>query len=225
MITKCLECKAEIRTYPCRVKKGANKFCSRKCCILHHTRECICLICGKRWRHPITQKDDRYCSKKCLQTARDVNVEYRKCQVCKTTFRFNLCNQRGRTKGKFCSRKCYADSMRVSIEHKAERARNYLRKYRREHPDWTQVTKARNRAYKYGASGHFTVEEWKTLKAEHNYRCLHCGEEKFLTPDHIIALTNGGTNFIKNIQPLCKSCNDRKSIEDRKRYKDIVRTA
>jgi hypothetical protein len=68
------------------------------------------------------------------------------------------------------------------------------------------------------ASGSHTFIEWETLKAQYNYTCPCCGKSEpfleqrynFLTEDHIIPLSKGGSNNIENIQPLCLDCNMRK---------------
>ena len=64
--------------------------------------------------------------------------------------------------------------------------------------------------------GTFTLKEWKSLKKKFNYTCLMCGKKEpeiKLTIDHIIALINGGEHTIKNIQPLCGSCNSKKGTK------------
>ncbi len=66
------------------------------------------------------------------------------------------------------------------------------------------------RARKRNAEGIFSFGEWNELKRKYNYCCANCGVEKLLTVDHIIPLSKNGTNWIENIQPLCKSCNSRK---------------
>lgn len=68
-------------------------------------------------------------------------------------------------------------------------------------------------ARKIGAEGTFTAAEWRALKATYNSSCLCCGRaepEIRLTPDHVVPLAKGGSNWISNIQPLCGPCNSSK---------------
>ena len=74
------------------------------------------------------------------------------------------------------------------------------------------------RAKEYGAEGSHTREEWENLKKKYNWTCVNpdCKKsepEIILTEDHIIPLIKGGSAYIENIQPLCKSCNCKKHIK------------
>lgn len=74
------------------------------------------------------------------------------------------------------------------------------------------IKNKRNRM-KRGADGSHTFGEWELLKKQYGYRCPCCGREEpeiKLTEDHIIPLTKHGSDYIENIQPLCRSCNCKK---------------
>ena len=74
--------------------------------------------------------------------------------------------------------------------------------------------KLRYKARKKGAVGYHTLGDWETLKAQYNWICNMCGKKEpeiKLTEDHIIPLSKGGSDNIENIQPLCRSCNSKKS--------------
>lgn len=86
--------------------------------------------------------------------------------------------------------------------------------WRKNNPEiWAEIV-ARRYARERGAKGSHTAEEWFLLKHLYGNKCLACGKtEVRLTRDHIIPLILNGTDEISNIQPLCKSCNSRKSAK------------
>lgn len=72
------------------------------------------------------------------------------------------------------------------------------------------------RVRKLNAEGSFTQQEWEDLKQKFNYTCLCCKKSEpkvTLSVDHILPLTKGGTDYIDNIQPLCRRCNSIKNAK------------
>jgi 5-methylcytosine-specific restriction endonuclease McrA len=98
------------------------------------------------------------------------------------------------------------ERQRAHKEQQRERERRWIKS----NPDKQRAKVHRRRAREQAAEGSFTDAEWSSLKAFYNYTCLCCGKrepEIQLTPDHVIPLEKGGSSYISNIQPLCRSCN------------------
>lgn len=69
----------------------------------------------------------------------------------------------------------------------------------------------RRRARLAQAEGSHTRQEWLALCERYGRRCLGCGaSDRPLTRDHVVPLSLGGSDYIENIQPLCRPCNTRK---------------
>lgn len=72
------------------------------------------------------------------------------------------------------------------------------------------------RCLELSAKGSYTTKQWYELKESFKFMCLSCKKTEpqiKLTVDHIVPLSRGGTNFIENLQPLCKSCNSSKGCK------------
>jgi len=66
------------------------------------------------------------------------------------------------------------------------------------------------RAKKLSSIGNFSSLEFRGLLEKYKHKCLWCGISNRIEADHVILLSQGGTNYISNIQPLCRSCNAKK---------------
>ena len=93
--------------------------------------------------------------------------------------------------------------------HRAERL-EARREYSRLHPEKDLEHCRQRRGRKRGAFGSFTSLEFGLLCMANNYKCVYCGKEEPLVPDHAIPLARGGSNCIGNIVPTCERCNTAK---------------
>jgi 5-methylcytosine-specific restriction endonuclease McrA len=82
--------------------------------------------------------------------------------------------------------------------------------YHAAHPEYKRAKDHAYRARKIAAGGSFTGAEWRDLVARWGNLCAYDGRAGPLEPDHRLPLSRGGTNFIENILPACRSCNGRK---------------
>lgn len=141
------------------------------------------------------------------------------CKNCLKIFYVKL-SYHNKYKRLFCSRKCYGEfrkfipvneqSAYKGVRKVGESKQIYHRRYVKKHPELIAHLKARRYARKKNADGSHTLKEWDDLIIRFDNKCAFCKETKKLTKDHIIPLSKGGSDFITNIQPLCRSCNSKK---------------
>ncbi len=108
----------------------------------------------------------------------------------------------------------YREIGRNSYDRHAEERRQYSLEYYKLHPEKSVAASNRRRALKYASKETHSEAEWQTLKASYGFKCLRCGKQEpeiKLTRDHIIPLTQGGSDSIDNVQPLCARCNSKKN--------------
>jgi 5-methylcytosine-specific restriction endonuclease McrA len=122
----------------------------------------------------------------------------------------------------------YNAAWQKSTPERIEKRNRQGKRYRENNPEkvlaaqrsWNErnrdkkVAYVRNRrAREDGAEGFFTGDDWAEIKEKYDHRCIKCflqEPEIKLTPDHVVPLFLGGTNWPSNIQPLCGKCNSSK---------------
>lgn len=57
---------------------------------------------------------------------------------------------------------------------------------------------------------HHSNKEWLDLLKQYDGKCVDCGTKEKIEKDHVIPLSKGGNDLIKNILPRCRICNARK---------------
>lgn len=99
----------------------------------------------------------------------------------------------------------------------SERIKEHVKRWAKENPKKVLAQSHLKRARKMRAIGKYSEEEFFSLCDEFNWKCCYCDKElskDTATVDHAIPISKGGSNFIENILPACRSCNSSKNNKD-----------
>src|SRR5882724_7505 len=96
----------------------------------------------------------------------------------------------------------------------SDRAREWNRQFHLRNPHQNAEYHDRRRARNAAAEGYYTSTDLARIRAAQNGRCTVCRSNGRLTVDHILPLSQGGSNWPANLQFLCKSCNSSKRARD-----------
>ncbi|MDN7658440.1 HNH endonuclease [Burkholderia cenocepacia] len=98
----------------------------------------------------------------------------------------------------------------------AEKYKEKSRLQRKNNRTATNAYSRNRRAREQAAEGSHTGEEIKALLVKQSGKCPYCRAsiKAAFHVDHVVALRNGGSNWISNIQLLCPTCNLRKNARD-----------
>lgn len=91
--------------------------------------------------------------------------------------------------------------------------KRYAKEYRIKNSTRINYLNLQRIVRKNNADGTHTFGEWELLKKQYGNTCPCCGKTEpriTLTQDHIVPLSKGGSDYIENIQPLCRGCNSKK---------------
>lgn len=103
--------------------------------------------------------------------------------------------------------------------------KNNTAKRRKAYKDWADKNKyqmtqlylkanRKRRMIKNNVEGSHTRHElYRKWIYDYDKKCAYCNKKlrwRLVTEDHVIPISKGGTDYIENIVPACKSCNSKK---------------
>lgn len=90
-----------------------------------------------------------------------------------------------------------------------------IQKWRKENPEAVVAQSHRKRAIKQKSEGDFSKKDIAAIHKLQGGKCACCRIKlKKYHVDHIVAISNGGSNWPSNLQLLCQSCNCSKGAKD-----------
>lgn len=101
-------------------------------------------------------------------------------------------------------------------EKNRDRVNYYGRQWAKNNPEKHALRARLRKARIRKSEGSHTIEEVLCLLQRQKCKCASCGKslKERYEVDHIVPISKGGANYIRNIQLLCVSCNRRKNAKD-----------
>jgi 5-methylcytosine-specific restriction endonuclease McrA len=214
---RCAVCDKPFFVPPSQVKAG-RKYCSTECASLAHTGSShwrwtnggvlrTCKNCGKEFNvkeKVINRGGGQYCSRKCASSMVKEKVRViKKCKVCAKEIEVKLSHFD--KEGTYCSRTCMA------IDYRRRMRKDKNPNYKHGNSPYTPAAAVRRERIRRNGGRHNEKDIAYLLRHQRN-ECAHCGcrLDKYEV-DHIIPILKGGSNYVGNLQLLCRKCNARKS--------------
>lgn len=210
----CDGCGKSFERYASNVRPSRN-FCSNACRFSNMAGDGnpkwrggnvnrICNQCGQSFTVPrkeLHHGRGRFCSQACARAFQGAHSSGEQSPKWKPPVPCLHCGEPFKrlvgTREKFCSKKCYGRHIAIYASRQ----------------QGLRAADRRRRLRELGAEGWHTEAEWEDLCRRARGRCAMCKKKRALTRDHIIPLVRGGTDYITNIQPLCRYCNSGKGAK------------
>lgn len=107
-------------------------------------------------------------------------------------------------------KECY-NARRRAVHDPQQAAKRSKRWY--SNPTNRRIHRLRRRALQNDALGTCTADQLRARLELWGWSCWMCGTH-YEAIDHVIPLSNGGTNWPANLRPACKECNSRKGSKN-----------